>query len=86
MEAKVLVVDDHPANLTAMEAVLSPLDVPVVLARSGEEALQRLLEEGPDPHLAADRNRHLVEDGEDPLVRHYPSQRQQTRAPLWKTG
>ena len=43
--AQVLVVDDHPANLMAMEAVLSPLGVPVVFARSGEEALQRLLDD-----------------------------------------
>ena len=39
----VLVVDDSPANLMAVEAVLEPLDVEVVTAGSGEEALWRLL-------------------------------------------
>lgn len=42
--AKVLVVDDNPANLTAVEAVLVPLGVPLVMARSGEMALHELLE------------------------------------------
>jgi signal transduction histidine kinase len=36
----VLVVDDRPANLIAMRAVLSPLAVDVVEASSGEEALE----------------------------------------------
>ena len=36
-------VDDSPANRMAVEAVLRPLDVEVVTARSGEEALWRLL-------------------------------------------
>jgi signal transduction histidine kinase len=38
--AAVLVVDDRPANLTAVEALLAPLGHRVVLARSGREALQ----------------------------------------------
>jgi signal transduction histidine kinase len=38
--ASVLVVDDTPANLVAMGAVLEPLDVRVVEARSGTEAIE----------------------------------------------
>jgi two-component system sensor histidine kinase/response regulator len=41
-EPSILVVDDHPANLRAVEAVLGPLGYRVVTARSGEEALKRL--------------------------------------------
>ena len=40
----ILVVDDNPANLLAMEAVLGDLGGKVVRARSGEEALRVLLE------------------------------------------
>src|SRR5260221_6834222 len=43
--AKILVVDDHPANLLGIEAILDPLGHPVVKARSGEEALRRVLDE-----------------------------------------
>src|SRR4051794_3038218 len=39
--ASVLVVDDRPANLVAVEAVLAPLGQRIVLARSGGEALER---------------------------------------------
>jgi signal transduction histidine kinase len=39
----VLVVDDRPDNLLAVEAVLDPLDVEVVRANSGKEALRHLL-------------------------------------------
>jgi signal transduction histidine kinase len=39
----VLVVDDRPDNLLAVEAVLAPLDVEVVRANSGKEALRHLL-------------------------------------------
>ncbi|HSQ63273.1 MAG TPA: hybrid sensor histidine kinase/response regulator [Polyangiaceae bacterium] len=41
----ILVVDDHPANLLAMEAVLEPLGYRVVTATSGGEALKRLDED-----------------------------------------
>jgi PAS domain S-box-containing protein len=40
----VLAVDDRQENLVALEAVLAPLDVPVVSVSSGEEALRLLLE------------------------------------------
>jgi signal transduction histidine kinase/DNA-binding response OmpR family regulator len=38
--AKVLIVDDTQANLIALEAALGPLDVRIVAARSGTEALE----------------------------------------------
>jgi PAS domain S-box-containing protein len=41
----ILVVDDQPETLTALEALLGPLGHEVVTARSGEEALRRLLDE-----------------------------------------
>ncbi|HEX4457387.1 MAG TPA: response regulator, partial [Polyangia bacterium] len=43
LTTNILVVDDNPANLTAVGAVLEPLGQRVVLARSGEEALHQLL-------------------------------------------
>ncbi len=43
--ASVLVVDDTPANLVALGAVLQPLDVHVVEARSGPEAIERASQE-----------------------------------------
>src|SRR6266404_116824 len=43
--ASILLVDDVPANLMAMEAVLQPLGQQIVCARSGQEALRALLEE-----------------------------------------
>ena len=42
-EASVLLVDDQPENLLALEAVLKPLGLNTVRATSGEEALRRLL-------------------------------------------
>jgi len=41
----ILVVDDNETNLIAIEAALAPLDRKLVLARSGVEALARLLEQ-----------------------------------------
>jgi PAS domain S-box-containing protein len=43
--ASVLIVDDRPANLVALEATLAPLGVRTVTAVSGPEALRRLLAE-----------------------------------------
>jgi signal transduction histidine kinase len=40
--AKILLVDDHPANLKALEATLEPLAQPLVRANSGAEALELL--------------------------------------------
>lgn len=42
-KAKILVVDDVPAKLMAIEAVLQQLDQTIVSASSGEDALRRLL-------------------------------------------
>jgi serine phosphatase RsbU (regulator of sigma subunit) len=44
-KASILLVDDQPANLVALEAVLRILEQRLVFARSGEEALRRLLNE-----------------------------------------
>ncbi len=41
--AKILLVDDRPENLLALEAVLSSLGQELVRATSGEQALKRLL-------------------------------------------
>ena len=41
--ANVLIVDDQPENLLALRAVLDPVNVNVIEAGSGEEALKRLL-------------------------------------------
>src|SRR5258706_1697399 len=41
--AAILVVDDHPANLVALEAVLEPLGHELVKCSSGEEALRHVL-------------------------------------------
>src|SRR5215472_14119869 len=43
--ASILVVDDTPANLLAMQAVLRPLGARIVLAHSGPEAIARVSEE-----------------------------------------
>ena len=39
----VLIVDDRPENLLALEAVIESLDITVIRAASGEDALRRLL-------------------------------------------
>jgi len=45
LTANVLVVDDEPANITAIDATLAPLGQRLVMARSGEEALRHVLSE-----------------------------------------
>jgi PAS domain S-box-containing protein len=44
-QAPILIVDDHAANLLAMEALLEPLGQPIVRANSGEEAVRRIGED-----------------------------------------
>lgn len=43
--AKVLIVDDQPRNLDALEAMLAPIDCQVLRAESPDEALLRLLKD-----------------------------------------
>src|SRR5262245_21389461 len=43
--ASILLVDDEPANLVALEAVLAPLGQRLVKAASGQEALRHVLRE-----------------------------------------
>jgi PAS domain S-box-containing protein len=45
LKASILLVDDRPANLLALEAILDPLDQRLVRATSGEEALEKLQDE-----------------------------------------
>jgi len=45
MKASILLVDDRPANLLALEAILDPLEQNLVRATSGEEALEKLQDE-----------------------------------------
>jgi PAS domain S-box-containing protein len=42
--ASVLIVDDHPPNLVALEAILAPLGHELIMARSGEQALREILQ------------------------------------------
>jgi PAS domain S-box-containing protein len=44
-KVKILAVDDLPANLVALEMMLQSVSVELVKARSGDEALRRLLED-----------------------------------------
>jgi len=42
-QARILLVDDRPENLIALEAILSPLDQILVSVQSGEQAVQAVL-------------------------------------------
>src|SRR5688572_14509784 len=42
-QANILIVDDHPENILALQAVLEPLGENIVKASSGKEALWHLL-------------------------------------------
>ena len=44
IQASILIVDDHPANLLALEAILAPLGHRLVKAQSGDEALKQILQ------------------------------------------
>jgi PAS domain S-box-containing protein len=43
--ARILMVDDHPANLVALDAILAPLGEELVAAQTGTEALRALLKD-----------------------------------------
>ena len=43
IDTNILLVDDRPANLLALEAILEPLGQNLVKAYSGEEALRMIL-------------------------------------------
>src|SRR5438309_7251129 len=44
VRARILMVDDHPPNLLALEAILAPLGEQIVRATSGEDSLRKLLD------------------------------------------
>src|SRR5207248_2424185 len=44
LRARILMVDDHPPNLLALDAILSPLGEELVGVTSGEDALRQLLD------------------------------------------
>ena len=43
--ASILIVDDHPPNLLALEALLAPLGHRLVKAQSGDEALKQIVDD-----------------------------------------
>jgi CheY-like chemotaxis protein len=43
LAVRILLVDDQPANLLALKAILEGISRHIVLARSGREALKQLL-------------------------------------------
>src|SRR5438093_1362581 len=59
----VLLVDDQPANLLALEALLAELGQNLVRASSGDEALRRLLAEGSDLAVAVPNVLRAVGEG-----------------------
>ena len=76
--ASVLLVDDRPENLLALEAILEPLGQELLYAHSGEDALRRLLHEDVAvilldvqmPILTASRSAALIKQRE--RTRHIP--------------
>ena len=48
MKPKVLVVDDEPRTLRAMEAMLVPAGYEVILAENGKEAIVKAVKNSPD--------------------------------------
>src|SRR3712207_6937735 len=59
--ANILLVDDRPENLTALEAILEPLGQNLVRATSGEEALKHLLhEERSEEHTSELQSRQYL--------------------------
>src|SRR4051812_16478059 len=75
MLPKVLLVDDHPPNLLALEAVLEGVGAEFVRATSGEEALRQTLE--PESALTLLDMQMLGLDGFETasLIRERPSSR-----------
>ena len=61
----ILLVDDRPENLLALEAILEPLGQTLVRAQSGEEALRSLLDARlrGDPARRADAGHERLRDG-----------------------
>ena len=49
-EAKILIVDDTRANLVALQVLLKPVEVDIVIAESGEQALMAALKN--EEHIA----------------------------------
>jgi len=73
--ASVLLVDDRPENLVALEATLAPLDCDLVTATSGAEALRHLL----DGDFAAILLDVQMPDLDGFETAHYIKQRERTR-------
>jgi adenylate cyclase len=46
--ARVLVIDDQPANVRLLDAILTPLGYDVPTASSGDEALRMIAKDEPD--------------------------------------
>ena len=71
MKTSILLVDDVPENLVALEAILGQLDLEIIKANSGSEALRHLLQlseaadAGSRRAVAAAETLHGVGDVED---------------------
>jgi len=73
--ATILLVDDVPANLVALKAVLEPLGHRLVTARSGDEALR---------HLMNDQFALILMDVMMPEMDGYDTMREIRKMPEWK--